>query len=551
SDLERLIARICAGRAAPRDYLALRQGIAALPSVLKALSSQPEEAKAASGEEDGADWPPGLRSLLKHWDSLGDVADLLDKALADAPPAQITEGGIFRQGYHEELDALIDLSEYGQARLEELLREEQTKSGLSRVKLGFNRVFGYYLEVPKALAASVPSSFVRRQTVANAERFVTPALKDLEEKILSAREERGRLEYRLFQELRGLVASARSRISFMAGLLAALDYWQCLAEVARKRRWARPVLDESAEILIREGRHPVVEALAGPAGFVANDMRLDSGRSLLIITGPNMAGKSTVLRQTAIIVLLAQMGSFVPASEARIGLADRIFSRVGASDNLAQGQSTFMVEMMETARILRQATRRSLILLDEIGRGTSTFDGLALAWAVTEDLAGRSEGAIRTLFATHYHELTALEGRLPGIRNMNIAIAEARGEIIFTRRLVPGPADKSYGIEVARLAGVPQSVVLRAKRILEALDSSRGASLKQQTALQNLLPGLDQAVRETPEPLLPAPEKTPEHPLLTSLRDLDADNLTPLKALALITEWKQIWFSPKEPFAQG
>ncbi|MDR2075449.1 MAG: DNA mismatch repair protein MutS, partial [Desulfovibrio sp.] len=369
SDLERLIARICAKRAVPRDYLALRQGIAALPAVLEALSATPGDRYPTADEAAGADLPSGLRRLLEHWDPLGDIADLLGRSLADSPPAQVTEGGIFRQGYHSDLDALIDLSEHGENRLEALLQEEQGKSGLSRLKLGFNRVFGYYFEIPKSQAASVPASFIRRQTVANAERFVTPALKALEEKILSAREERGRLEYRLFQQLQGLISCAQSRIAFMAGILAGLDYWQCLAETARKRRWTKPSPDESGDILIREGRHPVVEALAGPAGFVPNDIRMDSKRRLLIITGPNMAGKSTVLRQVALIVILAQMGGFVPAAEARLGLADRIFSRVGASDNLTQGQSTFMVEMMETARILRQSTKRSLVILDEIGRG--------------------------------------------------------------------------------------------------------------------------------------------------------------------------------------
>jgi DNA mismatch repair protein MutS len=364
SDLERLIARICAGRAIPRDYLALGQGIASLPAVLDALLAAPGDRYATADEAAGADLPSGLRRLLEHWDALGDIADLLGRALVDAPPVQITEGGLFRQGYHRDLDVLIDLAEHGENRLEALLREEQDRSGLPKLKLGFNRVFGYYLEIPKSQAASVPASFIRRQTVANAERFVTPALKDLEEKILSAREERGRLEYRLFQQLNGLISPAQPRISFMAGILAGLDFWQCLAEVARKRRWVRPLLDEGGDVLIREGRHPVVEALAGPAGFVPNDIRMDDKRRLLIITGPNMAGKSTVLRQVALIVILAQMGGFVPASEARLGLTDRIFSRVGASDNLAYGQSTFMVEMMETARILRQATKRSLVILD-------------------------------------------------------------------------------------------------------------------------------------------------------------------------------------------
>ncbi|MDR2161899.1 MAG: DNA mismatch repair protein MutS [Desulfovibrio sp.] len=531
SDLERLIARICARRASPRDYVALRQGLGGLPAVLQALRAPAGDLSARAGEE-----PPGLRRLLEHWDGLEDLHDLLLRALTDSPPLQSSEGGVFRQGYDRELDALIDLSEHGVNLLEELLREEQRKTGLARMKLGFNRVFGYYLEVPKSQAASMPATFIRRQTVANAERFVTAELSALEEKILSAREERGRLELRLFSGLRETVAAERPRIAFMSGVLAGLDYWQSLAETARKRRWARPLVLEEGGIFIREGRHPVVEALAGPAGFVPNDLRLDEKSRLLLITGPNMAGKSTVLRQTALIVLLAQMGGFVPASEARLGLVDRIFSRVGASDNLAQGQSTFMVEMMETARILRQATRRSLVILDEIGRGTSTFDGLALAWAVVEELARRAEGSIRTLFATHYHELTALEGRLAGVRNMNVAVTEAQGEILFTRRLVPGPADKSYGIEVARLAGVPPGVVRRARCILERLDASRasGDGPPAGRSAQALLPGMED----------PSPPSQAEHPLLACLRDLDTDNLPPWRALSLLSEWKQRWGKP-------
>ena len=402
-----------------------------------------------------------------------DVARLLEKALVDSPPPVVTEGGLFQAGYDKELDELLDLVEHGEKRLQNLLCEEQQANSLQKLKLGFNRVFGYFFELPKSFAGSVPGHFVRRQTVANAERYVTPALKELEDRILAAGESRKKLEYKLFQDLRSRISAARPRILFMAEALAALDLWQGLAEAAKKRGWVRPILHEGLDIAIRQGRHPVVEAAAGPAGFVPNDLRMDDKRRLLLITGPNMAGKSTILRQVAIIAILAQMGSFVPAAEARIGLADRVFSRVGASDNLSQGQSTFMVEMMETARILRQATRKSLVILDEIGRGTSTFDGLSLAWAVVEDLMRRPDGSIRTLFATHYHELTALEGRLPGLHNMNIAIREHGGDIVFLRRLVPGPSDRSYGIEVAKLAGVPSPVVQRARKILEVLESSR------------------------------------------------------------------------------
>ena len=332
----------------------------------------------------------------------------------------------------------------------------------------------------------------------------------------------------------------------MGDLLAWVDYWQALGEISVRLDWCRPEMHEGSEIHIHEGRHPVVEAVTGRASFIPNDLHMDDERRLLLITGPNMAGKSTVLRQTAIICILAQMGSFVPAGKARIGIVDRVFSRVGASDNLAQGQSTFMVEMMETARILRQATRRSLVILDEIGRGTSTFDGLALAWAVVEDLARRAGGHIRTLFATHYHELTSLEGIVAGVHNMNIAIREWNGEIVFLRRLIPGPADRSYGIEVARLAGVPMPVVQRARDILAQLEQSRGKSgVCKIEAVP--LPG----VKLTSNAASPCGEKRMEktdapHPLLQALRDTDPDALTPLAALKLIADWKKLWGKDNE-----
>ena len=541
-DLERLSTRIAIGRTNPKDMLALGLSLAALEGVCEALEAPPPGRYATA--EDTAGFPEAVQSVYDNWDSLSDIAHILEKALVESPPPTIMEGGLFKPGFNAELDELLDLVEHGENRLRELLKREQAEHGLAKLKLGNNRVFGYYFELPKSMADAVPPHFVRRQTVANAERYITPALKELEEKILAAGESRKQLEYKLFQQLRERVREERPRILFMAGALAGLDLWQGLAETARKRGWVRPEMSDSGEIVIREGRHPVVEAMAGPAGFVPNDLRMDDKRRLLLITGPNMAGKSTVLRQTAIIVILAQAGSFVPASEARIGVVDRVFSRVGASDNLAQGQSTFMVEMMETARILRQATRRSLVILDEIGRGTSTFDGLSLAWAVVEDLVRRADASIRTLFATHYHELTALEGRLPGVHNMNIAVRESGGDILFTRRLVPGPSDRSYGIEVAKLAGVPAPVVQRAKAVLSILESSR-ASMRgtSDKAIQQLLPGL-------PEPevpamgkslLLPPREDEVEHPLFTILHDLDTDNLTPLQALAFINEWKLLW----------
>jgi DNA mismatch repair protein MutS len=343
----------------------------------------------------------------------------------------------------------------------------------------------------------------------------------------------------MFQTLRETLAGAGERFRDMARTLALLDFWQSLATAARKWDWTRPALDDSLDLHIKAGRHPVVEAAVGGAAYIPNDLDLDGERRLLIITGPNMAGKSTVLRQAALLVILAQMGSFVPARQARIGLADRVFSRVGASDNLAQGQSTFMVEMTETARIIRQAGKRSLVILDEIGRGTSTFDGLSIAWAVVEELARRGEGGIRTLFATHYHELTSLEGTIPGVRNMNIAVKEWKGEIIFLRRLVPGPSDRSYGIEVARLAGVPQPVVVRAKEVLADLERrARGSSRQELPSVrlrQSLLPGF--ALDASGDAPVEAPSGP--HPLQAALLELSLDELTPLDALKLLHAWKK------------
>ncbi len=548
NDLERLSTRITLNRATPRDFAALRQSLLALPGLRRLIEYSLSEPGnyATSDQAEGLDLPPALYGLTQNWDDLADYAELLDHALLPELPNLITEGGLFKQGYHKDLDELLDLAEHGEQRLKDLLAREQAGPGLTKLKLGFNKVFGYYFELSRAAQVEIPAHFHRRQTVANAERFVTPELKELEDKLLSASDKRKQLEYSLFQDLRLKISRIRSRLVFMAELVAALDYWQSLAECAQLNGWAKPSLHEERDLLIRDGRHPVVEAMQQKGGFIPNDLRMDAQRRLILITGPNMAGKSTVLRQTAIICLLAQMGSYVPAREASIGMVDRIFSRVGASDNLAQGQSTFMVEMMETARILRQASKMSLVILDEIGRGTSTFDGLALAWAVVEDLAARAGGQVRTLFATHYHELTSLEGRIPGLHNMNIAVREWNGEIVFLRRLVPGPADRSYGIEVAKLAGVPQPVVQRARQILAELEKSRnaGPGLPEDARAPQLLPGIsgpEPGAKSKIRPLLPERQSIPDHPLLTALKNLDANAITPLDALKLLSEWKLLW----------
>ena len=539
-DLERLSTRISLNRTAPKDFVALRQSLANLPDIEIRLL------------RDGSDTlPKALAGLLDTWDNLEDVRELLERSIVDSPPTLITEGGLFKPGFHPELDELMELSEHGEGKLQALLAQEREAYDLPKLKLGFNRVFGYYFELSKS-AGYPPEHFVRRQTLANSERYITPDLKKLEDKLLAAGEKRKSLEYNLFRELRERVAAARDRLMFTAAVLARLDVWQGLAETAVKRDWTRPRVHAGLEIEIRAGRHPVIEAVQGAANYIPNDLILDDRRRVLLITGPNMAGKSTVLRQTAIIAILAQIGSYVPAASANIGLCDRIFSRVGASDNLAQGHSTFMVEMMETARILRQAGKKSLVILDEIGRGTSTYDGLALAWAVVEELALRSGrgpgGGVRTLFATHYHELTGLEGELPGVVNFNIAVKEWKGDIIFLRRLVPGPADRSYGVEVARLAGAPKKVVTRAREILAELEKVRDGKKRAGpvSAGQTALPGLwsGPAGGNSPEAAAPepaAPEPAAQHPLVDDLENLQVDRLTPLEALSLLHEWKNKW----------
>lgn len=518
-DVERLTTRVTLGRATPKDLVALRRSLETLPPIQVLLS-------------EASSPPASVQSLLDNWDSLDDLAALLGKALADSPSPQITEGGLFRVGYRPDLDDLIELTEHGEAAIQRLLEKERDECGIPKLKLGYNRVFGYYLEMSQAYKGQVPEHFIRRQTLVNSERYVTPALKEMEERLLSASDERKTLEYNLFLELRELLSQARERFMFMAGALAALDYWQGLAETARAQAWNAPEIHEGMEVEIEDGRHPVVEAAVG-GNYIPNSLTITPERRILLITGPNMAGKSTVLRQAAIILILAQIGSFVPARRARLGVADRIFSRVGASDNLSQGQSTFMVEMMETARILRLATKRCLVILDEIGRGTSTFDGLALAWAVVEELARRAKGGIRTLFATHYHELTSLEGRIYGLRNLNIAVKEWKGDIVFLRKLIPGPADKSYGIEVARLAGVPMPVVQRARELLAQLEEKNSGDRARavERASQTLLPGMSPQADE--------PEDVQEHPLLVELRALDLNDLTPLQALTMLHHWKR------------
>jgi DNA mismatch repair protein MutS len=460
-DLERLAGRATLGVATPRDLAALARSLGRLPGI-RALLAQSFAADVA-----GRLAHPELLELPE--DSCGDIAAEIARMLVDDPPPQWREGGFVRRGFLAELDELQDLSDGGKGKILEIEVRERERTGIGSLKVRYNRVFGYYLEITRSNLERVPADYVRKQTLANAERYVTIELADYEAKILGADERRVALELEAFERLRRLVAEAARRILPLGDLIARTDALASLAEVAHNSGYVRPLVDDKLRLEIEDGRHPVVEKLAASGRFVPNDVTLDpDAEQLLVITGPNMAGKSTAMRQVAQIVVLAQMGSFVPAKRARVGVCDRVFTRVGASDNLARGESTFMVEMRETAHILAHATRRSLVILDEIGRGTSTYDGVSIAWAVAEHLHDRI-GA-KTMFATHYHELTALTESRPRVRNFSTAVREWKEEIVFLHKLVPGGASRSYGIQVARLAGLDKAVVGRARQILDALE---------------------------------------------------------------------------------
>ncbi len=453
-DLERLISRVMVGVAGPRELLALRDSLRVVPSIRNVLQ---QFSAARIAEIHG-----GL-------DELEDVAALIETSLADDPPASANDPGVIRSGYSQELDELRAIRHSGKGFIASLEARERQKTGISSLKVKFNQVFGYFIEVTNANLHLVPPDYIRKQTLVNCERFVTQELQQYEEKVLGAEERIAVLEKELYGQVRKAVGAQGLRVQTTARLLGELDVYASLAEVALKNDYVRPILTDGDEIYIRQGRHPVVELQSRP--FIPNDLYLNNTTDqLTILTGPNMGGKSTYLRQTALIVILAQMGSFVPAKEARLGCVDRIYTRVGASDNLARGRSTFMVEMIETANILNTATNRSLILLDEVGRGTATFDGLSLAWAIAEYLVQNPYPRAKTLFATHYHELTKMAKLHAGVKNYCMAIQEAGKEIIFLRRVTPGIADKSYGIEVARLAGMPREVLRRANEILERLE---------------------------------------------------------------------------------
>ncbi len=507
-DVERLAVRTAREQCGPRELAALGASLRALPEALGALAGC------------GA---PLLRALLDEADPMVDVGEALGRALVDQPPAAVRDGGVFRTGHDADLDALRTAGGEARRWLAELEGRQRERTGIRSLKVGFNKVFGYYLEVSAANLRAVPADWQRRQTLAGGERFVTPELKALEERILGAEEKALRLEQALFSALRASVAERGGALLQTARAVAALDALAALADVAARRGWVRPLVDHSTDMLVRGGRHPVIDQALGSGRFVPNDLRLGAGSgAFLLISGPNMAGKSTYMRQAALLAILAQIGSFVPAAEARIGVCDRIFTRIGASDDLAGGRSTFMVEMTEVATLLRQATRRSLLLLDEVGRGTGTLDGLSIAWAVAEDVATRLRA--RTLFATHYHELTALAEALPGAGNVHVAVREEAGQVVFLHRVVEGATDRSYGVAVAALAGVPAPVIGRARQLLQALQS--GAALSEAAAL----PVAEAAAHGAGALALPPGAAE----LLRRLAGVEVLRTTPLQALDLL-----------------
>jgi DNA mismatch repair protein MutS len=515
-DLERLLSRVTLETANPRDVLALAASLSKLPAVRAAL------ARFVTAR---------MQALHTNVDELGDLRSRIESTIVAEPPLTFSDGGVITAGVDQDLDQLRDLSRNSKQYLAQIEQRERERTGIGSLKIKFNSVFGYYLEISRANLHLVPQDYDRKQTLVNAERFTTPELKEYEAKILDAQEKIVEIERRIFSELRGAIASEAKRIRQTALALAEVDVLAALAQVATLRNYCRPSLDEAGDIEIVEGRHPVIEhqeLAGGSERFVPNDLFLNSTtHAVLVLTGPNMGGKSTYLRQSALTVILAQMGSFVPARSARIGIVDRVFTRIGASDNLARGRSTFMVEMTETAAILHTATARSLILLDEVGRGTATYDGLAIAWAAIEYIHARTRA--KTLFATHYFELTELAGQLSGVKNYHVSVKETGNGIVFLRKVEPGAADRSYGIEVAKLAGLPQEVIVRAREVLAEHENAE-QRLTEQLASDELRP---------PRPAQLTIFTPLSQPVVERLREVDLNRLTPLEALNLLSELKK------------
>ena len=512
-DIERLMGKVVLGSVNCRDLIALKNSINQIPyikNILKEFEAQYN------------------KDCFEQLDSLEDVNNLIEASIIDEPPITIKDGGIIKAGYNEEVDKLRLASTQGKNWIATIEAAQREKTGIKNLKVGFNKVFGYFIEVTKSYFSLVPAEYIRKQTLANCERYITPELKEIEETILGAEEKIVQLEYSIFLEIKEAIAVHITRIKSTAKALAELDALASLAEVADRENYCMPEVTDGDEIQIVDGRHPVVEKMVDKSSFVPNDTVLDMEEDrLAIITGPNMAGKSTYMRQTALIVLMAQIGSFVPATTAKIGLVDRIFTRVGASDDLASGQSTFMVEMSEVANILKNATKNSLLILDEIGRGTSTFDGLSIAWAVIEYIVNKEKLGCRTLFATHYHELTELEGKLPGIKNYCITVKEKGDDVIFLRKIIRGGADGSYGIQVARLAGVPLDVIDRAKEILVELDA---ADVNKNGKPQKTKKQFDGQM----DLFAAAAKASQNNDVLEEIKKIDLSRLTPIDAMNIL-----------------
>jgi len=506
ADLERLINRVIAGQAQPRDLVAMRSTFGVLPNVAAAL------------EEKGKKKETQLPAV----DLLSEPLSLLQNAIDDDPPATLQNTGVIRTGYSAELDGVLDASKHAREWIANLEAVEREKTGLKTLKVGYNKVFGYYIEISRGAAEKAPEHYIRKQTLVNAERFITPEMKEYETLVLNAEERIKEIETRLFKEICAELAKAANKILATARAIATLDVLSALGEVAALNGYTKPQVHEGSELEINEGRHPVVEQLLRSDRYIPNDVIFEKGEIVRVITGPNMSGKSTYLRQTALIVLMAQMGSFVPAASANIGLVDRIFTRIGAQDEIHAGQSTFMVEMVEAANILHHATTRSLLILDEIGRGTSTYDGLSIAWGIIEYIHNHPQLRAKTLFATHYHELTQLAELLPGVRNYNVAVSEADGNVVFLHKIIAGGADRSYGIHVAQLAGLPAPVIGRANEIMAELERSSGRAVR-------IDPHAAQQIALFPE----------TNPLLGELKDLDVNSLSPIEALNKLFEWQK------------
>lgn len=539
-DLERLIGRISYKSASPRDLLAFKNSLAMIPHIRNLLNEF---------------ICPELKALHEDMDPLEDLHDLIEQAIEEEAPITVREGGIIREGFHAEADRLRHAKTEGKTWLAELEAKERDSSGIKNLKVKYNKVFGYYFEVTNSFKDLVPDYFIRKQTLTNAERYTTDALKNLEDVILGAEDKLYSLEYELFSEVRDTIAAEVVRIQKTAHTIAGTDVYVALSKVATRGNYIKPSINEKGVIQVKGGRHPVVEKMMKDDLFVPNDTCLDNGRNRIsIITGPNMAGKSTYMRQTALIVLMAQIGSFVPADSANIGICDRIFTRVGASDDLASGQSTFMVEMTEVANILRNATKNSLLILDEIGRGTSTFDGLSIAWAVVEHISNTKLLGAKTLFATHYHELTELEGIMSGVNNYCIAVKEQGDDIVFLRKIIKGGADKSYGIQVAKLAGVPDSVISRAKELVEELSDADLTAKAREIAEISATASSHKPVPKPDEvelSQLTLFDTIREDDIIEEIKILELGNMTPIDALntlyRLQTKLKNRWSGIADP----